>query len=543
MATALAEAPNADQDFEVPRANTRPADPAMAFPDSEFVTWRDVPVFAEHQTVSTKTGRTLTFSREQLQAIAARCNRRINETGDYATLIIGHTPDAEALTSGAAKQPEIVGFAGPFRIGQIGETGQRQRWAILADFHIFREDVARVRKYPRRSPEVWLEDRYEDMFLDPIALLGGEAPRLDMGLLYSAHRNGRVMEKYAAASPGPGNVFVPSDDTGNKRCYGADSEPNSEDAKPMSLTPDDIKEIVAAFDGLDWVQWVKGQMQSQQAPGADASGEGVGAAQEGTGAAAAQPGAADAAGAVAQPEKKKDGAAQDAGSAVGQAAGAALGSAVAGPVGGAVGGALGGAAGSAVGGAAEKPLEKRDYSAQGTVDGTESGPAQGSADGAGAGDAGGGGTPGGENISIKYARRFHQMEQEMATLNQQLEAERGARVDAERYSMLSERRQTLVFDLPQVRELCRYSKMNDEQFKAHLSMMDANFQRIPVGIEPPSFDATSPDRPGGRVEQEKYSRELSDRAFRIAENRAKAGKPADYLDIRERLGRGESIAE
>ena len=78
--------------------------------------------------------------------------------------------------------PDVVGFAGPFRLGHIGRTPGSRRAAILADFQIFKDDLKRVRKYPRRSPEVWLEDRYEDIFIDPIALLGAEAPRLDLGM-------------------------------------------------------------------------------------------------------------------------------------------------------------------------------------------------------------------------------------------------------------------------------------------------------------------------------------------------------------------------
>ena len=79
--------------------------------------------------------------------------------------MIGHTPDPQG---GEAPQPELVGYAGPFRLGTIGE-GERKCWAILADFHVFRNDLAKVRKHPRRSPELCLEDSYEEMFLDPIA--------------------------------------------------------------------------------------------------------------------------------------------------------------------------------------------------------------------------------------------------------------------------------------------------------------------------------------------------------------------------------------
>lgn len=192
----------------LPRANVRRSG---SFDESQFVNLPNVPVFAEHETVLGKDQRQIKFGRDELSAICNRCNQRIRETGDYAAVTLGHTPSPDAAEKGA-QQPEVVGYAGPFRMGLLGEAGERQRFAILADFHIFKEDFQRVRKkFARRSPEVWVEDRVDQMFLDPIALLGAEAPRLDMGLmLYSASRSGRAIEKYAFA--GPMNAFVSDSD-------------------------------------------------------------------------------------------------------------------------------------------------------------------------------------------------------------------------------------------------------------------------------------------------------------------------------------------
>lgn len=211
------------------------------FSAERFFTVRDVPVLIEHETTA-KDGRKLHFGQPELDAVCRRCNQRIEETGDYAAVTLGHTPEP-----GQQKpEPPVVGFAGPFRLGKVGE-----KWAVLADMHLYREDVERVRKYPRRSPELWLEKTYDRMFMDPIALLGAEAPRLDMGLmmLYQARRDGRLIEKYAAVHPSATNVFVP------------DHEPEDyqkEDA--MALSPEDIKQLIDALEGLDWVQWAKAQM-------------------------------------------------------------------------------------------------------------------------------------------------------------------------------------------------------------------------------------------------------------------------------------------
>ena len=244
----------------LPVANVK--DPKDPFPDDQFDELRNIPVFAEHQTTA-KDGRDLQFGKKELEAIVHRCNRRINQTGDYAAVTIGHTPSPDAMAKGA-KMPDLVGFAGPYRLGLLGNEGQGRRYAILADFHIFKDEMQRVRKHPRRSPEVWLEDDYEEMFFDPIAMLGAEAPRLDMGLLYSAarHNNGqrRIVEKYTAVAPSAANVFIPSDDIKEKKYQ---ANPLSEDSS-MALGPDEVRQIVDAIEQLDWVQGVKEMLQADQ---------------------------------------------------------------------------------------------------------------------------------------------------------------------------------------------------------------------------------------------------------------------------------------
>ncbi len=244
----------ADPSLRLPRGNVRRG--AQAFPADEFTLVPNVPVFSEHKTTA-KDGRELNIGPEELRAIADRCNRRIAETGDYAAVVYGHTPDP---SNPNGQMPEMAGFAGPFRMGLIGEEGQRQRHAILADFNIFRDEIPKFKKHPRRSPEVWFEEDFGDVFLDPIALLSAECPRLDLGLLYSAERHGRMVEKYAAVSPGPGNVFIPGGDD-DKR-YSAPDTTNQKGTTSM-LGPDDIRELVEALEQLDWVQAAKSMVQEQ----------------------------------------------------------------------------------------------------------------------------------------------------------------------------------------------------------------------------------------------------------------------------------------
>lgn len=438
----------------LPQANVRASD--GQFPQDEFVTIPNVPVFAEHVTTSTK-GRPLRYTRVELAAIAERCNRRIQETGDYAALTIGHTPDAQETAAGKP-MPDLVGFAGPFRLGTVGQ-GPKQRYAILADFHVFKDEVDRVRKNPRRSPEVWLEDRYEDQFLDPIALLGAEAPRLDMGLLYARNRQGKLVEKYSA-SPGMGSVFLPTDDI-NKR-YQAQPGPTQRSAS--MLQPEDLQQIVAALEQQDWVQFVKSQMQAGQAPGAsvpDAPGGAV-------------PGAVPDAPSPAVPE--------------------------------------------------EPDRNARLYSAgsptpePSSVEGTETVP---------------------EGSPAKYSRlaaENAQLKRRLDAFENQLAQEKALRVDAERYSALTEKRQFFAFDLDKEVERTRYSKMNDKAFEEHLTVIDENYQPIPIGLNPPTdgtVQRTTAKQP------ERYSREVSDKAMRHCEAAALRGEEPDYAQVLEQVAAGK----
>ncbi|GAG42717.1 unnamed protein product, partial [marine sediment metagenome] len=200
----------------LPRANVRETGD---FPLDEFETIPNVPVFAEHKTTA-RDGRELAFGMAELSMVAKRCNQRIADSGDYAVVCFGHTPSPDENKP----MPELCGYAGPFKIGRLGKDN---RPAILADFHIHKDDMGKFKRHPRRSPEVWLEDKYEDMFLDPIALLSAECPRLDMGLLYSAMKSGRVVEKYTAVAPAAGNAFVPTG-TGSDK-YAAEAPANTGD--------------------------------------------------------------------------------------------------------------------------------------------------------------------------------------------------------------------------------------------------------------------------------------------------------------------------
>jgi len=181
------------------------------FPASNFVHVRDSIVFTEHTTKDRK-GRTQQYNKEALQAICDRCNYRILDSDDFAALTDGHTPEHEEIIKGA-KMPEVMGFAGNFRVVKFGRLNPR--YAIACDEWHFRESHAKAKKLPRRSVEVWMAKSMGERIIDPIAMLGAETPRLDTGLRFARLASGETVEKYTAscpaaapAAPAGGNTFV-----------------------------------------------------------------------------------------------------------------------------------------------------------------------------------------------------------------------------------------------------------------------------------------------------------------------------------------------
>lgn len=243
---------------------------AEKFPEADFVTVHDVPIFAEH-VATERSGRVVKYDRRALEHIVARCNERILDTGDFAPLTAGHTPSKEGLPF-----PEVLGYDGPFRVGILGN--KKPRWAIFVDEHIRKDCYAKAKSLPRRSPEVWAEPRMEDRILDPIAALGAETPRLDLGTVLYARRGDVVVEKYssfvtsAAAMPSGSNTHLPG--SVREKHAAADTTTPTEGAGSM-LQPQDIQQIADAIMATKQWQWLTQKMDSEESslPGADAGGE------------------------------------------------------------------------------------------------------------------------------------------------------------------------------------------------------------------------------------------------------------------------------
>ena len=248
----------------MPVKEIAPPDPRVVklervqFGQDRFKVVRGVPLFAEHDTEDSK-GRPQHYDRRALEEIIACCNRRIRETGDWAPLTRGHTPDREMILHGH-QYPEVLGFCGNFRLGVVGE--ENPRYAILCDEYQFADKTTEIQRLPRRSVEVWAGDRpMSERFFDPVACLGSETPRLDLGIRFCRAADGGQVEKYSApAMPVSGNVFTKSFGGRSKKDrYGADDQTPPEGTK--MLGDEELRQILEAINGLDFVQWARGKME------------------------------------------------------------------------------------------------------------------------------------------------------------------------------------------------------------------------------------------------------------------------------------------
>lgn len=186
------------------------------FSDDEYQHIRDIPVFKEHsyfRTLRDKNGPILdadgnpkqvieTYGFDELKSIVDNCNKRVRDTKSFAPVTALHT--GKRKPDGTIEQPEIMGFAGPFRLGMYGNEDRtdgapfKGKWTIYADEFWFKDKAHRAREMPRRSPEIYVGRPIHDRFLDPITALGAETPALDMGIHYHLNKAGELVEQYSA---------------------------------------------------------------------------------------------------------------------------------------------------------------------------------------------------------------------------------------------------------------------------------------------------------------------------------------------------------
>ena len=184
-------------------------------------------------------------TREFLERVCYNGNRREAETGDLTPLVIGKTVAAPSHTvKGVPEvyQPEIVGYARNWVVDRFLNTN---KVAAHADFWIKNSEVERVRKFPRRSAEVW-RGRAE---IDPIALLGATTPERDLGLLPLALN--RQADQEISCSVTCNRALDMPADTDNKPTAGMDGADKGGSTPASTDLVSVISKLVAKVSDLE----------------------------------------------------------------------------------------------------------------------------------------------------------------------------------------------------------------------------------------------------------------------------------------------------
>lgn len=148
----------------------------------KWVTQASVPLLDEHTMVNDRGQPVATVDRRALEQIAANNNRRVRETGDPATLILGHTSDDPSAPEKPSKGFVVNYTVKPYK--RDPQTG-RVVYAIHGDFKVRPRNATVLEDFPRRSVELWWHKKE----LDPVALLGGTSPERDLSVVI---RNARL---------------------------------------------------------------------------------------------------------------------------------------------------------------------------------------------------------------------------------------------------------------------------------------------------------------------------------------------------------------
>jgi hypothetical protein len=137
-----------------------------------FIIRHNVPILDEHVLRDEEGNEITTLDAKKLKHISNLANKRIKDTGDHCPIVIGHTKD----DIDEEDQPEILGWASNFKVQRFLKTDRK---AITVTMKFFKKYLNKIKKYPRRSIELWLND----WKIDPICLLGATTPERDLGLL------------------------------------------------------------------------------------------------------------------------------------------------------------------------------------------------------------------------------------------------------------------------------------------------------------------------------------------------------------------------
>lgn len=232
------------------------------FDPAEYVIKSNVALIDEHQPGRDRDGNERPYiGYQELKKVADAGNFRIDDTGDFVPVVVGHTPDGES-----DKQPPIVGFAGPFRLAKIGN--RQPRWAIVAEkFAIRKEHERLASEHPRRSVELWFNKTTGlPEMMDPIALLGATTPERALGLKLSAKHAGSdlICERYEMR-----NAAAEKTGDAGKQCLPQDA---GEHTEIDAITA----KVLDVLERTDYVQYVRDLMKRHAAEVAASLEEGSG---------------------------------------------------------------------------------------------------------------------------------------------------------------------------------------------------------------------------------------------------------------------------
>jgi len=239
---------------------------------------RNVSYFDEHKKTHAS-GKTSNYGRDELASIVEKCNARIADSGNLPALTDGHTPDDMDQT----KMPAVLGYAGPFRLGMVGN--KKPRWAIFANEHWLTKYAHLKDERRTRSVEIECAPPIKDRYFHSIAALGALAPQRDTGMVrYQLSDERAEVEKYSSY----GSAFsgMPGDQSACKVAKSSKSEdyandsdtqnggnmanPNASDQGTPLSENDALQvasEVVNALMQQPWVQWAMRQAQQDQGGG------------------------------------------------------------------------------------------------------------------------------------------------------------------------------------------------------------------------------------------------------------------------------------
>lgn len=172
---------------------------------AKWVTQPSVPLLDEHTMTNDRGQPVADVDRHALEQIASNNNRRVRETGDPATLILGHTSDDPNAPEKPAKGFVVNYSVRPYK--RDPQTG-RTIYAIHGDFKVRPKNSAILEEFPRRSVELWWHKKE----LDPIALLGGTSPERDLSVVIRNARLNHVALGKVGGANGVRDVATPETD-------------------------------------------------------------------------------------------------------------------------------------------------------------------------------------------------------------------------------------------------------------------------------------------------------------------------------------------